>query len=350
MVRAMKHDKRWWIFSLLAGLLSLVGCSNDANQSAPSAPPAAIPSSHVSKPPAVTAPPTVAPVAKVAAVAPAPEHRPSQPPVLPRPVNLRLCAGQPDGNYPLAATSLAEQAKKANLRIEPIRTGGARDNIKRLSKGECDAAIVQSDAYYVFSHESNANPLAIALVGPLFDEYVHLVCNEKSQVKDIRSFKSPKMRSELLIGSRASGSHLAWQTFSFLDFAYANARTFARGGQEAFDELLLNDKGRCMLHVSALQSPLMKKVDAKGAGLRLLPVNDGKFDNKKDAQKNRLYHFAKIENRTYPKLQKKYFGGVKTLKLQALLLASESWARSHKAAMNVLRHSVDTVRPMLAGR
>src|SRR4051812_23829970 len=65
------------------------------------------------------------------------------------PTTVKLCTGKTTGNYYKAGTLVKQQLSS----VEIIATNGSMDNLQRLARGECDAAIAQSDAVFVYENQ-----------------------------------------------------------------------------------------------------------------------------------------------------------------------------------------------------
>lgn len=64
---------------------------------------------------------------------------------------VRYCTGVPGGNYDFTGIAIKRQLPQ---HLELVNTGGSMDNLAKVDKGECEAAIVQSDAYFVYMQQN----------------------------------------------------------------------------------------------------------------------------------------------------------------------------------------------------
>ena len=85
--------------------------------------------------------------------------------------SLTLCTGGAKGNYFFSGMQIREQAKGA-LNVEVINTKGTWDNLQKMARGECDAAIIQGDGWSVWNARNKSASLDLERVDVLYKEYV----------------------------------------------------------------------------------------------------------------------------------------------------------------------------------
>lgn len=250
---------------------------------------------------------------------------------------LRICTGGETGKYFQTAAEIGAQLKGA-VPVEVVATNGSLDNFQRLSDGTCDAAIVQSDAYGIFTATNPTARLNVERVVPLYDEYVHLVCNRDAGINTVRDLlKNPDAR--VLVGPNGSGTSVTWQTWGKQSEEYLKVGTDPVGGTRAITRTVDGTDAKCLLFVAGLQSGTMMEVNELGNGsLGLVSVDDGAFDDVKDPKGQSVYSFTKIPGGSYPNLQNYGFLGgqsdIPTLAIGAILIANTSWIDANTRAFD----------------
>src|SRR3954454_7414525 len=129
------------------------------------------------------------------------------------PAKARLCTGVHDGNYEFAGIQIAQQAK-GSLAVEVVNTQGSLDNLAKLDKGECDAAIVQSDAYGVYLKQNSRSALSLEKGRVLYQEYLHFICNTQTGISKITQLTK---NQTILVGPLGGGTSTTWESFKLAD-------------------------------------------------------------------------------------------------------------------------------------
>lgn len=250
---------------------------------------------------------------------------------------IRICTGGETGKYYQTAAEIGAQLK-GSVKVEVVSTNGSLDNFQRLSDGTCDAAIVQSDAYGIFTATNPAARLNVERVVPLYEEYVHLVCNRESGVHSVRDLlKKPDAR--VLIGPNGSGTSVTWQTWGKQAEAYLKVGTDPIGSTRAITRTVDGTDASCLLFVAGLRSGTMNEVNELGkSSLGLVSIDDGSFDDVKDPKGQQVYTFKDIPAGTYPNLQNYGFLGgqsnIPTLAIGAILIANTDWIDANGRAFD----------------
>lgn len=243
--------------------------------------------------------------------------------------SLSLCTARADGNYHGAGEAIRGQLNADILQLELVQTAGSVDNLNRLARGECDAAIVQLDAYLVYQETNRRKRLELARPNYLYEEYVHLVCRRDAGIDSIEDLNGDARTAGLLTGEPQSGSAATWTYFTRLKPGYASVTTQPLGGQAALAELQEGAGAACMIYVSGLRSPYSAAVSAAGDRLRLVPVDDLDLDEARFAGE-RIYQFRPIPAGTYPALEAgQNPSSVETLTVGATLFVTQRWAARH---------------------
>lgn len=264
--------------------------------------------------------------------------------------SLSLCTARSDGNYHAAGESIRARTDAGRLRLELIETAGSVDNLARLAAGECDAAIVQLDAYLVYQETNRSNRLELARPNYLYEEFVHLVCRRDAGIDSIEDLAGDASHHTVLIGEPESGSAATWRYLALLDSSYASVATRNIGGMQALAELQAPGNATCMIFVSGLRSNFSAAVNDAGVSLRIVPVDDPDLDEARFAG-NRIYEFREIPAGTYPALEP---GGRKrdleTLTVGATLFVTRRWAEAHDDSHRYLVETIQRARPAILER
>lgn len=241
------------------------------------------------------------------------------------PPTLRVCTGSPNLKYYRTAGLLAEQLRGVlNLDIQP--SNGSLDNLHKLSSEECDAALVQSDAFYVFSDTTPNASLRLENVGPIYQEYAQLLCNRDSpiwKITDLQNYPETKVA----IGPVGSGTATTWYALTNKSKEYNKVNTIPLSGDLALTRIIGGRDAQCLLVVSGLNTDFMKKANDLGAGkLHLVPFDDKAFGKIKDSTNKNLYEYEDIPSGTYPNLQDGFFSSsVSTIAVKAEFVITTSW-------------------------
>ena len=239
--------------------------------------------------------------------------------------SVKMCTGSKSGVYYLAGQTLSNATDKNFLKIDVVSTRGSWQNLKFLAKGDCQIAVVQADAYALFSKRHASDAVNFDRVGTLHDEYTHLVCNKDSGVKDAGDLESGKYT--LAVGKPGSGSWVTLNYWIVEDDDYKKVPTVSLGGIIAASKVADGSDVQCLLYNSGLGNGYMNKIDARfGDRVRLVDATDSDFNDAKDPKGNDLYKFTEIPSRTYPQnLQNGVFTSIDTIKQSAILIVDMAY-------------------------
>jgi uncharacterized protein len=241
--------------------------------------------------------------------------------------SINVCSGKPEGNYNFAVEAIKQQAQGSGLTINNVNTKGSWENLQKLASGECDAAIVQSDAYGVWNSQKGAAALNLDRVDVLYPEYVHLFCNRQSGI-DAATDLAGNKDVTVAIGENGSGSAVTWAAMGLEDDSYAKVSTLPLGGKVALVKVKAGTDVQCAVYVGGLNSGYMKEVDKYGQDIALIDFDDKDFNDAEDPKGNDVYEFVEINQGTYPGIQ----GGwsdIDTITVQATLVLNTSWIEQH---------------------
>lgn len=260
--------------------------------------------------------------------------------------SLALCTASETGNYYWAGKHIRQAADSARLDVVVVATRGSMDNLERLYRRQCDAAIVQIDAYLVFQERHASNRLELERPLFLYDEYVHLVCNRDAKLERIQDLLDEATNHTVLVGNPASGSASTWNSFGFLEPGYTRVRSREVGGNAAL-ESILNGDATCMMMVTGLRSPFTRQVENERDRLQIIDVNDAAFRKAKFAG-DRIYNRRQIPASTYPSLQDGE--DVQSVSVSAMLIVRAEWAEMNSAAHDSFVRAAGAAQPAISKR
>jgi TRAP-type uncharacterized transport system substrate-binding protein len=264
--------------------------------------------------------------------------------------SLSLCTARADGNYFAAGEVIRSRTNPDRLQIALIETAGSVDNLGRLARGECDAAIVQLDAYLVYQEANRSNRLELARPNYLYEEFVHLICRRDAGIDGIEDLASDSAKHAILTGEENSGSAATWRYFTVLDPSYAQVTRRSVGGMQALAALREPGGAACMIYVSGLRSKFSATIGEAGDSLRIVPVDDSDLDEARFAG-DRIYTFRDIPAGTYPALEAgSRKRGLETLTVGATLFVTQRWAAENYDANSHLADAVRRARSAILER
>lgn len=247
---------------------------------------------------------------------------------------INICTGSETGRYYQTAREIGAELKGA-VDVNVITSNGSLDNLRQLDDGTCDAAIVQSDAYGIYTGTNPVSKLNIERVAPLYNEFAQLVCNKEAGIHSVRDLLSGDRA--IMIGPQGSGTRVTWDTWVKQNPDYAKVRTDRDAGTRAITKAVDGTEAQCFLFISGLGAGSMLQANELAAGaLTLVSVDDGSFDDVIDPKGKRVYEFSDIPANTYPNLQNSgWFGSnqsIKSLAIGAVLIVNTSWVDANGRA------------------
>ena len=263
--------------------------------------------------------------------------------------SLTLCTAGPEGNYFATGRDMAARANPTYLKILVAQTSGSMDNMQRLARRECGAAIVQSDAYLVYQSKHRDRPVEITRNRFLYAEFAHLVCRRDAKVATTGDLLDNPGRYKMLVGASESGSALTWHAFTILDKRYGKLPAEQIGGEDALNRVL-DGQAQCLFFVSGLGSEFGKRIDQRGKDLRLIPITEDVLRNA-EFGKATLY-----ETRHFPKgIYKNLEAGlgdsvVATLTVAATLVMERHWSDKYPNGPSALLGAVSGAMPGIMKR
>jgi TRAP-type uncharacterized transport system substrate-binding protein len=266
----------------------------------------------------------------------------------------KLCTGARDGNYDFSGIQIAQQAKGA-VDVVVVNTQGSLDNLAKLDKGDCDAAIVQSDAYGVYLKQNARSALNIEKGRVLYQEYMHFICNTDAKLSKITQLSKA---NTILVGPLGGGTSTTWESFKIADpRRYDAIPTLPIGGLRAVNIVQEGSEAQCMLFVTGLKSGQINEanqvaVNSKGR-LALIAADDSDLPKVKDPKGKPIYSKATIPSGTYPGgLQPSSLMGssVDTIAVDAVFVTNANFINGNEQAYNVLLRAVNSAVPAIKNR
>jgi len=245
---------------------------------------------------------------------------------------------------------------KYNNSVVVKKTEGSMDNLNKVLSGECAGGFVQSDALKTFQDQNAAAISQIKRVGPLYQEYVHLLVNKKWAEKNgVKSIKDLKDGTRVAVGADGSGSAITWSAF-----VNASKAGWFKGKKydkispvpsADYSDLMAANDGKdiqAVLWVSSFGAQFVKKDAAEFENLVLLDAADKDFSEAKDAAGDAIYSFTEIPAGTYPKsLPSGSLWGTKaveTIGIDAVFVINQKWAAANREAYTKLLRGYNAAR------
>ena len=265
------------------------------------------------------------------------------------PATVNLCTGGPEGNYFATGRDIAAHVRREYVTVNVVETSGSMDNMRRLAKRECGAAIVQSDAYVVYQARHADRPVEVTRNRFLYAEFAHLVCRRDAGVSTTGDLLADPARFRIVAGPEESGSALTWHAFTILDRRFGEVPVEHLGGEAALDRVLAGE-AQCMFFVAGLGSKLGKDVDGRGKDLRLVPITEDVLRNAQFDSVT-LYETRHIPKGSYPNLEAGLpDGGAATLSVSASLVIDRHWSDRYPNGPSALLGGVTGAMPAIAKR
>jgi TRAP transporter TAXI family solute receptor len=119
------------------------------------------------------------------------------------PLQVTLGTATPGGGFQLYGQTLAELAAQTDpsLVIEPVATGGSRDNLARLEAGSLDIALVEGNAARVALEGIGRSPAPLRVLFVMYPNPGAFVVRADSPYRRIEDLRGQR----ITLGTRASG-------------------------------------------------------------------------------------------------------------------------------------------------
>ena len=257
---------------------------------------------------------------------------------------LTLCTAGPEGNYFATGRDMAAHANPTYLKITVAQTAGSMDNMQRLARRECGAAIVQSDAYLVYQSKHRDRPVEVTRNRFLYAEFAHLICRRDAKVATTTELIGNPGAHKVLVGASESGSALTWHAFTILDKRFGQLPAEHIGGEDALARIL-DGRAQCLFFVTGLGSDFARQVEQRGKDLRLVPIVEDVLRNA-EFGKVTLYETRNIPKGIYKNLEAGLpDSGVPTLSVAATLVIERHWSVKYPNGPSALLGAVSGAMP-----
>lgn len=264
--------------------------------------------------------------------------------------SLSVCTGAPGGNYAYVGKVLASQLK-GTADVTVVNTAGSWENLQKIQSGECDGALVQSDALYLWGKEQGA--LDYFKIGDLYTEYTHLLCNRKSSVKE---FMDLNEKTKVFTGGNGSGANVTLRGLiqADKDNGYASFTKVPLLNEPNQDVALIKVKAGvadCLFYVGSKGNKLMSvNAEKISDDVVLVPVKDKYFKRTvvkdKNGNETSIWNPTTMPSDTYNKIMPSgWFGnkGLDTIGVTSQMIVSSKWVDTNPDAFAALGLAINDV-------
>ena len=262
---------------------------------------------------------------------------------------LTLCTAGPQSGYLEVGRSIAKHANPRYLSVTVVETAGSIDNMERMARKECGAAIVQTDAYLVYQSRHKDRPVEVSRNRFLYAEFVHLVCRRDAKISSSGDLLAHPGRDEILVGEEKSGSALTWQAFTIADKRFGALNAKKIGGEDALDRVV-NGQAQCLFFVTALGSEFAENVNRRGKDLRLIPITESSLRSARFGPST-LYEMRQFPKGVYGNLDAGLDETeIETLTVAATLVIDRHWMDRYPNGPPALLGAVTGATPTIDQR
>lgn len=282
---------------------------------------------------------------------------------------LNLCTGLSGGNYDYSGQMIAANSEGV-IDVALQSSPGSMTNLERLDAGLCDAAIVQSDAYAVYRRQNPQSQLTLITIGPLYQEFIHLICNGTLGIGGITDLKAAHT---VLTGPSGGGTAVTWEAFRIANSRYRDVDSRPIGGKDAavlvkshaiippIPPQTQSRRADCLMFVTGLKAGQINEANKLGleapGSLVLVTADDDKILDMRDHGRP-LYKTSDIPAKTYPGIQPSAWffqswagmDGTSTIAVTALLVARQQFVDDNNAAHLALVQSLKAAMPKIEER
>lgn len=268
---------------------------------------------------------------------------------------LNVCTGKAGGNYEYTGKIIQEYLR-GSFEVNIVNTAGSIENAKKIDSGECDVAILQSDAMYTL--EKDGEKIKGEPVGDLYDEYAHLICRRKANIDDIGKLND---KTKIMIGEKGSGAQVSWRGMVLADKeeggdAYSNIPPVYSGGDKSSLVKLVNGDATCMFYMGTPGAKFMTNdVQKLSKDLVLVPIIDKDFDDIEmtngDGETSSVWRKGTLPYSSYDKIMPTGMLGrkdVQTITVTAKLVVSDKIMNENDDVYGELGFIVPDIRKRLA--
>lgn len=211
----------------------------------------------------------------------------------------RLCTGSQGFTYNIMARALSAFPDPSVVDVQVINIGGSWSQLAAMSSGQCDGAIIQPDAGVVATRMGADISDQLLYGASLHPEFVTAACSRDNDANNFNDMQSDSDRV-VIVGSEGSGTAVTVRGFQEEDRGYRNPTyRFAPTLMQAA-RIVSGGQADCLIMTSGLGGPAWAEMDDRygESQIRLVPANDGDFNDTRDLNGERLYEFFDIPAET----------------------------------------------------
>lgn len=271
---------------------------------------------------------------------------------------VNICTGGAGKPYDLTGQYISGFLRDSkNVEMHVINTHGTWDNIQRtletpatpetIASGEaCQVMIGQPDGAVLLKRKNPGEASHLRIIGQGPVEYLHVLCNKDSGVKDLSDIAGDNTKS-VALGANGSGAWLIWQNFINEDKSYAEVPTTTEEGAIALASVQAGDT-TCVLIPAALGNATVVQADTDFSdGIRLVGASDWDFNDAKNIDGKSLYTFKKIPSGTYPQNLQGWFSSKETVAWTANIYVNTEYFVNNQKALEDLIVAIAKSKPAI---
>lgn len=198
-----------------------------------------------------------------------------------------ICTGGVKGAYFLVGGQIAgvmeAAAQNPDMKIEiadasPLPGGGTAGCLAKLSTGEVDAAIIQSDGRAILKQVGADLAAVLDQAGPVLTEEVLTICSRKVGEADFGDVAQRSGATIAVGGGKQSGTNIMLNVISSLDAGYKRPDyVYKETFTEAVKEVVDGDAD-CAVSVMDINAPEVSQISKQyGEEVRLIGAWDSDF-------------------------------------------------------------------------
>lgn len=245
-----------------------------------------------------------------------------------------------EGNMSEGFTGFADNAQDYNVKVVCDESNGGNQNIKRYITGKASAMLVQADNLY---HYQKSGTDFGDNQYPTHSEPMWLIVNRDSDIDELTDINQ---NHTIYAPGGASTSWKVMREFAkddtYAGFGgnsdYAKARLIPKVQNNIAINKVKSDPNAALFVVMGSGAEFLKELDRKhGKELKLIPVNDDRFEAISDTKGQRIYSSCTIPKNTLKNLQDSQGmwssqNEINTLCVDSILVLSPQWVSSNASA------------------
>ena len=216
---------------------------------------------------------------------------------------LRVCTGSQTGNYHWSFQQIRSRiGDDVFQQIVEVPTSGSLENLRKMTKGDCDMGFSQADVVgqYLIENPGSRDNLSVFKV--LYEEYVQILCPVASGWNSLSDIAVAKGQRRMIVGENGSGTAETWRIIVGVnDKKYGAIERDNQPADITSANTVLDSKNTCMLWVSGLNSNDMRSANELSVrtpngkpGLRLIAIDDAALTKIKGPNGDPLYKMRTI--------------------------------------------------------